>query len=175
MKHLPDYEMIHRLNDRYGPGPGPPDVETLKEAIKSVGRVRACIDYGCGNSKAIFTLFPRAQVHVRYDFAQPDFTDPPPALRYDVGLCTDVMEHVPEDEIPAVLSHLGTLSDQWLFIIPTTPAAQKLMDGSNAHVTQRKAGWWKTVLTSGLCATVEIRDTANPNRFLAITRKEKVC
>lgn len=170
MKHLADYQMIHRLNARYGSGPGAPDLPLLQNVIKKhLASVRTVIDYGCGNSKAIFTLWPRASLHCRYDFAHPDFTQSPPqGFRFDCGLCTDVMEHVPREELPLVFARMMELSSHWLFTIHTKPAGQKLMDGSNAHVTQLPAEEWKPLLEEGLQSQVTIWPTEQPFRFIAL-------
>lgn len=174
-KHQRDYEIIHRQKPNYGYGPQEADLGALAAAVATLPRVRSCLDFGCGNSRAIFTLFPDAAIHVRHDFAHPSYqAEPPPGLRYDVGLCTDVMEHVPAEEIDRVLARLAALSDTWLFIIPIGPASQKLPDGSNAHVSQHPADWWRARLAAGLDAEVEIRPAAHERRFLALTRRRKI-
>lgn len=142
MKHLADYQRIHRENPRYGSGPGAADRAVLQSWM-SHETPRAVIDYGCGNSRAVFDLFPAAQAHFRHDPALRAFcAPPPPGLVFDAGLCTDVMEHIPEEEMDRTLERLRLLAPVWYLIIHTAPAAQKLPDGGNAHVSRHPPEWW---------------------------------
>lgn len=165
MKHLADYQQIHRDNPRYGSGPGAVDRAALREWITSEETLAQCvIDYGCGNSPALFTLFPEAQFFYRYDPALHLFRDPPSGLKFAAGLCTDVMEHIPEDELDATLEHLWGLSPRWYFIIHAAPAAQRLPDGSNAHVSQHPPEWWQKRMSSWW-EDITIKPLLAPYRF----------
>lgn len=140
MKHLAAYLEIHASNPSYGPGPCPTILKAMAHELRSV-TPKAALDWGCGNSKALETLFPKAKRHL-YDPAIPGH-DTIPRGRYDIGICTDVMEHIPEDEIDDTLQKQSLVCHDWLYIIDNKVAIQLLPDGSNAHVIQKPAAWWK--------------------------------
>lgn len=160
MKHLDDYREIHRANPRYGPGPGGSDLETLKR-LCAPWKVSRAIDYGCGNSRAAFALWPEADVCL-YDPAIPG-KDAQPVGHFDAGLSSDVLEHIPLDEITGVLDHMAALAPRWLLIIHTGPAGQRLPSGGNAHVLQRPMPWWCNVLLNTF-RTVRGFETSRPYR-----------
>lgn len=143
MKHLEDYRTIHAADPQYGSGPGTHELEIIASLCRHIEVSRA-IDYGCGNSRALERLWPQAE-RALYDPAMPG-RDRPPAGQFDVGLCTDVLEHVPEDELHELLKYLWELSTRWVFVIHTAPARQLLPSGENAHVTQRPAAWWGKII-----------------------------
>ena len=67
-------------------------------------------------------------------------TPPAPA---EMVCCCDVLEHIEEDKIDAVLDHLMQLTEAvGFFSISTGPAKKNLSDGRNAHILQRPAEWW---------------------------------
>lgn len=140
MKHLLDYITIHENNPSYGSGPSPADLDAIREATASKV-VRSAVDWGCGNSKALEKLWPDAR-RTLYDPALPGH-EMIPRGPFDIGLCTDVMEHIPEEEIDDTLQKQSLVSADWLFIIHKHPTHQRLPDGSNAHVSQHDERWWE--------------------------------
>lgn len=139
MKHLPDYIEIHKKNPSYGSGPSQNDLRMIRDELRDI-KINSAIDWGCGNSRALEKLFPNAKLTF-YDPAIPG-RDALPKARFNIGLCTDVMEHVPETEIDAMMKSMADVCDDWIFIIHMFPANQLLPDGSNAHVSQHDAMWW---------------------------------
>lgn len=59
--------------------------------------------------------------------------------RFDLGICTDVMEHIPEDKVDAVLERIRSHCDTVIFKIANFPS-QVL--GYNLHPTRKPADWW---------------------------------
>lgn len=99
------------------------------------------VDFGCGRSNEAVKLWPSAR-HFFYDPAIPEVRVFP-RERFDLGLCTEVLEHIPLEEIDNTLWELKSLADRWLCTIHTAPAAQVLPNGENAHCLQRSACWWQ--------------------------------
>jgi hypothetical protein len=67
-----------------------------------------------------------------------------PAAPVDGLICTDVLEHIPEEDIPWVLAELFALADGFVYAnIAAYPARKTLPNGWNAHVTVRQAHWWR--------------------------------
>lgn len=121
----------------------------VEYAWKRLGGGKRGIDYGCGEA----TLTKKAMngtslSHVKwqlYDPCIPKYsTEPVPA---DIVVCTDVMEHVEEECVPAVLAHIRYLGRKGAFFhIVTKLAGQVLPDGRNAHITVKRHEWWQEQL-----------------------------
>jgi hypothetical protein len=77
-----------------------------------------------------------------FDPGVPEFAQLP-SLPSDGVVCTDVLEHVPEEDIPWMLSELFRLAERFVFAnIAAFPASKTLPNGWNAHVTVRPPSWW---------------------------------
>jgi hypothetical protein len=99
------------------------------------------VDFGCGRSRDAVTLWPSAK-HYLYDPAIPELKAFP-RERFELGLCTEVLEHIPLEEVDNLLWEMRCLSDRWLCTIHTAAAAQVLPNGENAHCLQKPAEWWR--------------------------------
>lgn len=168
---IEEYREIHRRQPDYGRGPGAESVAVFRLLLPaSPARV---IDYGCGNSRALEDVWPGSGVErVYYDPAMPG-KDQEPEGAFDVGLCTDVLEHIPESVVPALLGRLSALAPAWGFIIHTGAAGQKLSDGTNAHVTQRRVHWWlRQLYVQWGEPSAVLR--VNRWRFLAVYDRDKI-
>ncbi|MEE9494797.1 MAG: hypothetical protein V3W04_15665 [Gammaproteobacteria bacterium] len=63
---------------------------------------------------------------------------------YDAVITTDVVEHIPEEDIPWVLDKLFKHAHLFLYVVAACYPAKKIMpDGSNAHCTQQSPEWWQ--------------------------------
>lgn len=61
----------------------------------------------------------------------------------DLVTCTDVLEHIEAEKLPAVLNHVFSLAKKAVFlVIATRPAQKSLADGRNAHLIVEDAAWW---------------------------------
>ncbi len=70
-----------------------------------------------------------------------------PDGKFDAVISTDVLEHIPEEDIPWVLAEMFAYARQFLFCtIALYPAEKILPDGTNAHITLKDAGWWANQL-----------------------------
>ena len=56
---------------------------------------------------------------------------------------TDVLEHIEEENLDAVISEIYSKADKFVYLgICNSPANSILPDGRNAHVTQKELDWW---------------------------------
>jgi hypothetical protein len=106
-------------------------------------RPRSVIDYGCGQS-ALPDLIEASGVPTvqRYDPAIATFSNRPTGP-FDLLICIDVLEHVPEPMLDDVLTDMAQLARNAMLIIDTKPAKQYLPNGENAHCTVHPPGWWR--------------------------------
>ena len=86
-------------------------------------------------------------------------TYPSPPDPHELVLCIDVMEHVEEGSVGAVLSHIRSLMRRAAyFVISCQPAIKVLADGRNAHITIKSPDWWTAKLSeNGIAVEVEYR------------------
>lgn len=55
---------------------------------------------------------------------------------------TDVLEHIPREDLDDVISHIHSLGKHCYFNIHTGPAKVFLPSGENAHCTIEEPEWW---------------------------------
>ena len=102
-------------------------------------KTRSILDYGCGKAglqKGLpFPIF-------NYDPCMPEYAKRPEG-KFDIVVCSDVMEHIEPDLLCDVLDDLQELTGQVIFFnVATRPAGKFLPDGRNAHLIQKQANWW---------------------------------
>ena len=74
--------------------------------------------------------------------------DVKPEGQFDGVMCTDVLEHIPEDELDTVIADLAGYAKQWAFIAVCCRPAKKTFprwnecpcDGAAAELVAGKAG-----------------------------------
>jgi len=104
------------------------------------------LDYGCGSRLMLAAELKGCGIKHRltyqaYDPCVPKYASPP--VPAQMVACIDVLEHIEEDRIDAVLDHLMELTEAvGVFTVNTGPALKTLADGRNAHILQRPAEWW---------------------------------
>lgn len=101
------------------------------------------LDYGCGRNTVRTHLAQIApSITVRsFDPAIPEFSALPQPAQF--VLCVNVMEHVEEEFVPNVLSHIHSLSQRGAFFnIALSESKKVLPDGRNAHITVQEPKWW---------------------------------
>lgn len=66
-----------------------------------------------------------------------------PSESFDGVISTDVMEHIPEEDVDWIADELLGYARQFVYACVALYPAQKLLpDGSNAHVTLKEPVWW---------------------------------
>lgn len=111
----------------------------VRDLATMVGTIDV-LDYGCGKG-TLAKAIPELNI-VGYDPAIPECSTPP-AGKYDVVVCTDVLEHVEPHSVNAVLDDLVRITGRALLVvISLVPAAKTLPDGRNTHLTVRHHRWW---------------------------------
>ncbi len=103
------------------------------------------LDYGCGKA----FLYSKKKIYnkliKKYFLYDPYYYRymKKPQEKYDITVCTDVMEHVKKADINNVIKNINNYSKKVIFFsISTLLAKKKLFDGSNAHVSLLKKNQW---------------------------------
>ena len=109
-----------------------PVIKPLVDFLKP----KSVLDYGCGKGnlvKALAENYPNIKVY-GYDPSVEEF-DKMPTDKVDLVICTDVLEHIPEDELPETISRIASLSQNVFFHLHHAKAVAVLPNGENAHCT----------------------------------------
>lgn len=128
-----------------------PHVEDIAAIVKRYN-AKTLLDYGCGKG----LQYTEAKAHEAWGGIMPTLYDPhvekfsvKPVGNFDLVICTDVLEHVPEEEIEGVLKAIGLMRAANTFlVICTRPAKKNLPDGRNCHLTVKNKEWWMLKIMS---------------------------
>ena len=137
----PEYQALqqkfHEDRPDYGTS-SPRHVEFILDIAKKMN-TRSILDYGCGKAGLQKGIpFPITN----YDPCMPEYAKRPEG-KYDIVVCTDVLEHIEHECLIEVVADLAALTEQVLFLnVATRPAGKFLPDGRNAHLIQESASWW---------------------------------
>lgn len=114
------------------------------------------LDYGCGQSRLVDWVAKLQDAEAfRYDPAIPRFASLP-AGPFDLVINTDVLEHVPDENLDNVLKEIRSLSLNAFFVISTRPAGKLLPNGENAHCTVWPTERWRERLSFHFPALREV-------------------
>ena len=70
-----------------------------------------------------------------------------PVREFDGVICTDVLEHCPEEDIDWVVNELFRFAKKFVFgNIARYPADKFLPNGENAHCTIKPIEWWRGII-----------------------------
>lgn len=143
-------------DDRYRVrAPGEECVETFLEIAKPDGNV---IDFGCGTGRAALRIKEATGQNVvlvdfvdncrdprvaHLPFVHHDLTQPMPhGIRAAYGFCTDVMEHIPTEDVDTVIRNIMAAAPKTFFQISTVPDRFGSHIGQVLHLTVRPFEWW---------------------------------
>ena len=111
--------------------------------VIEMGKLQSLSDDGAGKQNLIKTLRDKLGVNVDYRPYDPAFPEYGKAVPADLVCCIDVLEHIEPELLDNVLDDLGAITTRYgLYSIHTGPAIKVLVDGRNAHLTQKPSSWW---------------------------------
>jgi hypothetical protein len=167
---LEQYRELHAQGDP-NIGIAPEDMFPGKSLPKQAGHVRRLIgltgaatilDYGSGKGLQyrhrnivdsgsgiaypdICSFWGVDSVHC-YDPGYAPFAQLPDST-FDGVVCTDVLEHCPEEDMAWIVSELFSFARLFVFAnVACFPAQKRLPSGGNAHCTIRAPRWWRNLI-----------------------------
>lgn len=124
---------------------------------------KSIADFGCGNavlprmcSPALYTGIDIASYKINQlraeelndenDFIHSSIKDVVLPMKFDVGFCCDVLEHLQtEDEVEASIGNMLKYCKVLVSCVSIIPSFNLGPDGSNLHPTVKNANWWTGV------------------------------
>lgn len=152
------YERMWSISAYRNVSPGEDSVDTFLSVCKPDGLV---IDFGCGTGRAgvkiaesgcnvillDFTENSRDNAAKNLPFWQHDLTKPVPH-QCKFGYCTDVMEHIPPEDVEVVIKNIMASAHTTFFQISTVPDVLGALINQHLHLTVQPHQWWKEKLAS---------------------------
>jgi hypothetical protein len=70
-----------------------------------------------------------------------------PQIQFDGVVCTDVLEHCPEEDIPWIVGEIFGFARRFVYVnVACYPAMKRLPSGENAHCTIQTTAWWDAMV-----------------------------
>lgn len=142
------YNLMHKENKFTGKSLKP-HIDDITKLIKDLN-IKSVLDYGCGGAShyqgdELSKLWGDVEITL-YDPYNDKYKTKPNKF-VDLVICTDVMEHIPEEDVRDVLIDIINYADRAIyFCICTKEAKKNLPDGRNAHLTVRDEEWWDNII-----------------------------
>ena len=128
--------------------------DQVKPVLSQFG-ISTILDYGCGGSDWTIPKFDESGLSAKDYFNLTETYRYEPARSIDERqtvdcvLSFDVLEHIFISDVPTVLRDMFSYASKLLILnVACYPAAAKLPNGENAHITVRGPLWWKGMLDS---------------------------
>jgi hypothetical protein len=124
------------------------DIGKLVQNTKS----ETLLDYGSGKGAQYFIekLHEKHFCNIMptlYDIGILEYSKLPSGT-FDGVFSTDVLEHIPEDELDSVLEYIFNVANKFVYLaICTIEAPDLLPNGEQAHVTIKPFDWWIKKIT----------------------------
>lgn len=130
-------------------------VEPIARLVQDTG-ASSLLDFGAGKGKLYDDdpAHPPGSRHKRmaawpgvavtcFDPGYEPFAEPVEGT-FDGVITTDVLEHIPEEDIGWVLDDLFARASRFVYAVAACyPAKKRMPDGTNAHCTLQPPAWWR--------------------------------
>lgn len=138
-----------------------PVAPQIRRLIDATG-ARQLLDYGCGKASQYSGSyidsngreFPSVMTYWGVDDVRcydPGYTpfSTLPSGKFDGVICTDVLEHCPEEDMAWIVDELFAFANMFVFAnVACYPAHKLLPNGENAHCTIQPPQWWERLFTA---------------------------
>lgn len=163
----------------------PGEVYAEQFLVKANPRIGShVIDFGCGTGRGAKKLhdagmrvtmldfirgcldeFVRGKLSDTLTFRKHDLTQPSPVIG-EYGYCVDVMEHIPPDQVDAVLENVLRAAKTCFFAISTESDVCGKLIGEELHVSKHDFEWWAAKFAELHCRILWSEKMAGGAHFL---------
>jgi hypothetical protein len=150
MDYAKEYGALHKRSNKIFSGRSiTPHAGTIKELVTWAG-AKTLLDYGSGKG----LQYRIDGIHHKWGGILPTCFDvgviafkQKPVGKFNGVICTDVMEHIAEDDVQFVMDEIYDFVDQTrpgfvFFAICCRLAKKSFSNGKNLHLTVRPPDWW---------------------------------
>ena len=144
-KHISQYKQLHNNQKNYG-STSSMFFEEICMFIDYINP-KTVLDYGCGKGALVSLLrekYPSIEIY-GYDPSVEEHSKLEKD-HFDIIVNTDVLEHVPENDVSDVISHIASLSQNVFFNLHHEKASFTLPNGQNAHCTIKPSTWYHDIM-----------------------------
>lgn len=154
-----------------------PGEDGAADGMEAFG-LSSVIDFGCGDGKALDKFLAAGMEAIGVDLValcegvvEACLWDLPAGLKpTSWGFCADVMEHVQEDKVDAVLANISAkVRRGCYFRISTVPDGMGALIGETLHLTVKPSSWWAVQIAKHFLSSVEV--DAHDGYCVVIARK----
>ncbi|MEN6621484.1 MAG: methyltransferase domain-containing protein [Smithella sp.] len=132
---------LHNRPNGFGGG-GHKHLPEISRLVTDEG-IETILDYGCGQA----SLSRHCQFNITNYDPCVDVYSNKPTSKFDLVVCTDVLEHVEPEHLKDVIDDVFNYANKCVyFCIACLPANKTLPDGRNAHLTQEQPDFWMDLL-----------------------------
>ena len=154
-KYIEQYKLLYQIKPKYGKS----SVKLYDTILPIINEYspNSILDFGCGQSPLVDMIkevFNGISIH-RYDPVFEEFSKLPNHI-VDFVICTDVLQHVPEDDLDNTLKQITSLSKNCFFHIKCTDHPTRFPNGEPSNITVRSKEWWKKFLSNYFNSVVEV-------------------
>lgn len=143
------YKDMHKVSDGMFNGRSLLKFVDIIKAYLEVNNCKSILDYGCGkgilysDNYHLLTNEIDSPLHEHWNLDSYELYDPAhekhsklPIHKKDAVICTDVLEHIAEDDLDWVVTEIFSYAKKIVFLnVACFEALKKLEDGRNAHVS----------------------------------------
>ena len=163
---LKEYELMHDVSDQMFNGRSVANFVDVIQHVLKENKCNTLLDYGSGKGLLYTKDYDKVQIDNpiskplpklwdinKYTLYDPGYKEHSklPTGKFDSVVCTDVLEHVPEEDLGWVVDELIDYAKKVLFLnISCLPALKKFRDGTNVHVSIFKPEEWANFLAAKL-------------------------
>jgi len=140
----PEYRLFspgERIAQRFVDIAGPKCGQVIADLGCGTGRGGYAIKKMTGCSVVFVDFADNCIQNANGSFVQADLSQPIP-LNADIAYCCDVMEHIPPDQVNAVLENVCNVAPRAFFQISLIPDDMGELIGAQLHLSVHTADWW---------------------------------
>lgn len=139
-EYINEYKILHKIKPNYGKSSE--KIYNIVLSFITKNNIKTVIDYGCGKSRLLEIINNEVNIdYYKYDPAIEKYNQKP-SKKYDLLICTDVLQHIPEEFLESSLEEIFKYASIFFIKIKCSSHSTLLPNGTPANCTIHKKNWW---------------------------------